>query len=101
MLGLGDIIIPALSAALMWRFDLAAGAWRCLPPPTPPSSWMRAPSSREGWGRGGVRSLSAWQSHAPGEEASERRHIPDILYSGALRCSWASHLRSLVVTPCL
>lgn len=26
MLGLGDIIIPALSAALMWRFDLAAGA---------------------------------------------------------------------------
>ena len=25
MLGLGDIIIPALSTALLWRFDLAAG----------------------------------------------------------------------------
>ena len=35
LLGLGDIIIPALSAALLWRFDLAAGrSWKgplCLP----------------------------------------------------------------------
>ena len=26
MLGLGDIIIPALSLAMFWRFDLAAGS---------------------------------------------------------------------------
>ena len=43
MLGLGDIIIPALSLAMFWRFDLAAGR-----------SWSRplftsCATARSGW----------------------------------------------------